>query len=216
MCALQVLQFDLMRWLLTLLLVVGFLGHTVAVQAKENDSMSNETKTKVAADTDAKNLTVELKQLDAMQYVGFTVRTGMKEESDPSTAKIPALWQNFYGKNAMSLIQNQVSPPKVLGVYNDYESDYTGKYSLSAACQVVDQQDPKSLPEGMTQGTIPAQTYMIFTGVGPQPASIVKTWMAVWNYFKDGKSEYKRAYTSDFELYKSHDEVQIYIAVKKQ
>jgi predicted transcriptional regulator YdeE len=110
-------------------------------------------------------------------------------------------------------IGDQVSPHQILGVYSDYQSDYTGEYSLSAACQVNNGQGSK--PEGMRHGTIPAQTYLMFTGKGAQPSSIIKTWSDIWNYFNGASSGYKRAYTTDFELYKSPEEVEIFIAVKK-
>jgi predicted transcriptional regulator YdeE len=45
------------------------------------------------------------------------------------------------------------------------------------------------------------------------PQTLIQTWIAIWDYFaKD--SEYKRAYTTDFELYRGGDAVDIHIAVK--
>jgi predicted transcriptional regulator YdeE len=65
----------------------------------------------------------------------------------------------------------------------------------------------------MAAGHIPAQKYLKFTARGAQPSSIMKAWANIWSYF--GKSDHPmRAYTDDFELYKSPELVEIYIAVK--
>ncbi len=56
--------------------------------------------------------------------------------------------------------------------------------------------------------------YMVFKGSGEVPQVVIDTWGKIWAYFSDNTAEHQRAYTTDFELYKTQNEVEIYIAVK--
>ena len=44
------------------------------------------------------------------------------------------------------------------------------------------------------------------------PKVVIDTWKDIWEYFSTSDAE--RKYSTDFELYKSEDEVEIYIAIK--
>jgi len=48
---------------------------------------------------------------------------------------------------------------------------------------------------------------------GELPQVIIDTWMQVWAYFEDPSIDEKHAYKTDFELYKSAGEAEIYIGV---
>jgi predicted transcriptional regulator YdeE len=43
--------------------------------------------------------------------------------------------------------------------------------------------------------------------------SLIRTWVTIWDYFSKSQ-KYKQAYTTDFELYRSMDIVDIHIAIK--
>jgi len=45
------------------------------------------------------------------------------------------------------------------------------------------------------------------------PQAIIDVWGQVWAYFEDPSIDEKRAYETDFELYISADEAEIYIGV---
>jgi hypothetical protein len=131
-------NFRAMRWIVATFILIACLIESSAALAEENHSMPNKTTTETSTDPDSKKVTPELKHLDQLSYVGFTIRTSLKDESIPASAKIPSLWQRFYGENAANKIGDQVSPHQILGVYSDYQSDYTGEYSLSEDARAFD------------------------------------------------------------------------------
>ena len=53
----------------------------------------------------------------------------------------------------------------------------------------------------------------MFEAKGPLPQVIIETWAGVWSFFERSK-EFKRAFTTDFEVYRGSDEVAIHIAVE--
>ena len=95
-------------------------------------------------------------------------------------------------------------PGNLLGVYTDYESDHTGAYSLIVSAEVS---SLDSVPEGMIGLTIPASKNLVFPAGGPVPDAIIQAWQNIWNHFSQS-SEYRRAYTTDFEAYKWNPETQ--------
>jgi predicted transcriptional regulator YdeE len=166
-----------------------------------------ESSTNTSANTKIKPEPVSL---PAFSYVGIAARIDPNSKTDPAMAKIGGLWQKFYGDEATTKVPHQVTPAKVLGVYSDYESNYKGQYTLTAGCEVS---SLDTIPAGMQTGNVPAQKYLKFTAPGEQPASIMKAWADIWSYFSDS-SHPQRAYSTDFEVYKAPDLVEIYIAVK--
>ena len=56
--------------------------------------------------------------------------------------------------------------------------------------------------------------YLVFEAKGEMPQVVIEAWGNVWNYFSSEDAKHTRAYTSDFEVYKSDSEVAIYIAIK--
>jgi predicted transcriptional regulator YdeE len=149
---------------------------------------------------------------DEIKLVGIETRTTNQREADPAMAKIPGLWQRFFTEGIEERIPNKTDAGVRFGTYTNYESDHTGKYSLIAAAEVSSLAD---IPEGMTSLTISPGKYLVFPVEGEMPMALVETWGYIWNYFGNG-SDYKRAYTADFERY--HDpndmaKVDVYIAV---
>ena len=143
------------------------------------------------------------------RIVGITAEIDPGAGSEIAMSKIGKLWQTFYSET-LSTIPNQVTPPKVLGVYSSYASDYRGKYQLSPSCEVS---SFDCIPANLYRSDVPEQKYLRFQATGEQPASVMKAWSEIWNYFAD-PSRGKRKYTVDFEHYKSHDLVEIFIAVE--
>jgi predicted transcriptional regulator YdeE len=147
---------------------------------------------------------------EKMTVVGVDVRTSNAAEADATTARIPALWRRFYGDNVLERVPRTKSPATPLGLYTDYSSDHTGEYRVIAGAAV---EEGTPVPEGLASGTLPAGRYLVFSGEGQMPAVVIRTWMAVWEYFSK-PGPIVRAFTADFEQYRGPDAVDIYISVK--
>lgn len=137
---------------------------------------------------------------------GFTVRTTNEDESTLSTAKIGDLWAKFYASATPKL--NEKS--KVFGIYTNYESDFTGAFDVIACSDTL---SPDILLDSV-KITVASGKYVTFSAAGEMPKVVTDLWRDVWRYFNSESCPYKRAYTTDFEYYKSAREVEIYITVK--
>ena len=73
--------------------------------------------------------------------------------------------------------------------------------------------DALAVTDEMKSVELQAGKYLMFPVKGELPQAIIDTWMQIWAYFEDPSIDEKRAYETDFELYKSADEVEIYIGV---
>ena len=144
-----------------------------------------------------------------MNVVGLEIRTTNRDEMSPATAKIPGVWGRFHQEGLMERIPGRKSDCAPIGVYSKYETDHTGPYSLLAG---VETSSP-DIPTGMAGVTVLEGRYLVFPVHGPMPQALTKTWIAIWDYFSKGL-KYRRAYTTDFELYRGQDTVDIHIAVK--
>jgi predicted transcriptional regulator YdeE len=98
----------------------------------------------------------------------------------------------------------------VFGVYRNYESDFAGEFDVMAGSDNIEE----SATSGLEDGLIQSGSYLLFEAKGDMPQVVVDTWSKIWAYFSSGDSEYQRTYTTDFELYKSQNVIEIYIAVK--
>jgi predicted transcriptional regulator YdeE len=151
----------------------------------------------------------KLTTIKQMNIVGLEVRTTNQEEMNPGTGRISGIWESFYQERLMETIQGRKSDCVPLGVYSKYETDHTGPYSLLAGVEV----SGLDIGDGMTGVSILGGQYLVFAVHGPMPQSLIQAWVAIWDYFSENL-KYKRAYTTDFELYRGMDMVDIYIAVK--
>lgn len=132
---------------------------------------------------------------------------GVTSNDDPNMGElIGGLWQKFYNDGYFSAI-NAISPFP-LGVYTDYESDATGKYTII----VAGVSDGSVIPDGAVTKVIPAGRYAKFKVRGNQVTDVGAFWANLW------QMDLPRAYTADYEEYCSSDpddcEVNIYISLK--
>jgi len=149
---------------------------------------------------------VKIVQLNEKKITGISTRTTNADEMNPQTAKIGALHQKF--DDMVSV--NYKDGARVYGVYYNYESDHSGEYSVMAGADLVDQ----IVAENFETVIIPAGTYMVFEAKGEVPQIVIETWAKIWEYFSTGKTQYRRSYMTDFEFYKSQNEIEVYIGVK--
>jgi predicted transcriptional regulator YdeE len=145
-----------------------------------------------------------------IKMIGIQARTTNQQETDPATAKIPGLWGRFYQQQIAEQIPNRKTPGPVLAAYTQYESDFTGPYSLIVGGEVT---NLTSVPADMTGITIPAGKYLDFGAQGPMPKALIDTWKYIWDYFQNHPT-YQRAYTTDYEVHSAEDRAEILIAIK--
>ncbi len=138
---------------------------------------------------------------------GFSVRTTNAAEMEAGTSKIGDLWDDFFKKIAHQLSEDTAA----YAVYYDYESDEYGEFSVMAG--IADKDASVSNTELKT-AEIREGKYVVFKAEGELPEIVVECWHKIWEYFASESSEYKRAFKTDFEYYKSDSEVEVYISVK--
>lgn len=149
---------------------------------------------------------MKLVQLEEKQIKGISIRTSNAKEMNPETSKIGALVKQF----DTEILVDYKNGARVYSVYYNYESDYSGEYSVLAGVDQVENSPVANLESVL----LPAGTYMIFEAKGEVPQVVIETWMKVWEYFSKDNSQYQRSYTTDFEFYKNQTEIEIYIAIK--
>lgn len=138
---------------------------------------------------------------------GTSIRTRNIDELDPAQAKIPGLWSDFYGR----VLNQMVSGYAVHGVYTEYDPDGHGYYRLMAGVEV---DKGFEAPEGIELIEIGEDSYLLFEKQGIMPEMVYQLWQQIWDYFDDPECPYTRAFTTDYECYKSDKEMQIYISIE--
>jgi predicted transcriptional regulator YdeE len=140
----------------------------------------------------------------AIVVVGFGARTTNDAESDPPTARIPALWGAYMGR------RGPADSPSY-AVYTAYESDHTGAYDVTVGAE-----GEWATGGGLAHVNVPAGRYLVFANEGEIPGAVIEAWGAVWRHFaREGAP--RRAYTTDFEKYDPArpGRVEIHIAVEQ-
>lgn len=140
---------------------------------------------------------------DAFSVAGISVRTTNREESNPDTARIGALWQRFFGEETYASTPNRTADARIFSVYSAYESDAHGAFDVMAGVAVSG---------GANSVAIEAGDYLVFNGQGEMPHMVIATWQRIWQYF-EAHPEVVRTYRSDFEAYEGPDKVSIHIGV---
>ena len=143
-------------------------------------------------------------ELTAKTIKGLQARTKNEDEMNPDTQKIALLWGKFFSEVMPTF---GATPPPLYGVYSNYESDAFGEFDVLVGAEVLEESD------GFKSVTLEAGNYLVFTAKGELPQAIIETWSQVWAYFEDPSIDEKRAFKTDFELYTSETEAEIYIGV---
>ena len=137
--------------------------------------------------------------------IGIEVRTGYSTFCE----KCPQHWGRFFSEQVFQKIPNKVNDA-VYGIYTEYDGDYTGDYTYVIGCEVSNLDE---IPEGLVGKEIPESKYAVYKAAGEFPKSVEKTWGEIWS------GNLKRAYTSDFEIYRpgfdpvNNSDVLVYIAL---
>ena len=144
-------------------------------------------------------------QVEEKTISGLSVRTKNSDEMNPKTSKIGALYQWFDD----SVVVDYKNGSRAYGMYFGYDSGSSGEFTVLAGTDNVE-----SSTEKLESVSIPKGNYMVFDGKGEVPQMVIDTWASIWEYFENEVSEYKRAYTTDFEYYRGPGQVEIYIAIQ--
>lgn len=113
--------------------------------------------------------------------------------------KIGGLWQQ---------VMAEIEPTApIYGVYHDYETDYSGDYTLSLAVESPEKGKKMLVDEG---------NYQIFpvdlTPEDPSRNNVAETWQKIWALEQAGNIQ--RRYEKDFEKYEQDGSVAIYISIE--
>jgi len=141
--------------------------------------------------------------IESKHISGLTVRTKNSDEMNADTQKIAPLWGRFYEEIVPTLDSEAI----VYSVYHNYEYDAHGFYDVTVGADLM------TKTEEMQTVTLEEGRYLMFPVKGELPQAIVETWQKVWAYFEDPSVDERRAYETDFEVYKNGDEAEIYIGV---
>ena len=135
---------------------------------------------------------MELKFVSEKTINGLCTRTDNATEMDPKKGKISALWQTFDDAVPVDYKNGE----RVYGVYSNYESDHTGKFTVHAGF------DGKSIPSNVSleKISIPEAKYFVFIHQGEMPQIAIDAWTEVWNYFSNDKAEHQRLYSNGFRV----------------
>lgn len=131
-------------------------------------------------------------ELENFEMVGISVRT--TNQNRQSEKDIETLWESFYANDLKNQIEDKISED-LYCVYTDYESDYSGFYTTILGYQVKPGTIP---PSGLVRKVILRSSYQVFISEGSLPLALQETWLNIW------KSDLKRRYTADFDVYGPH------------
>ena len=137
-----------------------------------------------------KSTEYDIKTAGGFDIIGIDIKT--TNENDQAADDINALWQRFF-ENAVGDKIPHKTGNAIYAVYTDYEGDHTKPYRFIIGCKV---QHCDDIPEGMVAHHVPESRYGVFTSIGEQPKSLIKTWESIWDL-----DSLPRAFTSDFEVY---------------
>ena len=145
-----------------------------------------------------------VREVENLMLSGLSTITNNKNESNPETARIMQLWQDYEEKNILGATFNKAKNFYMYGVYSDYESDVNGDYKVTVAVEVT---KPKNAL------VIKKQRYLVFKKAGDLPGIVIECWKDIWEYFEN-EPKYERDYNIDFEKYSKENEIEVYISIK--
>jgi predicted transcriptional regulator YdeE len=138
--------------------------------------------------------------LPARRFAGLTTRV---VPNDPYV--ISALWDRFRADTTVPRIPGRVNNGAMVAVYTEYESDYSGPYTMLIGYEVTAEAE---LPAGVRVIEVPPQKYAVILAQGKPRDAVKDAWQWVW------ASALDRAYTADFDEYLGPEDVRIHVAIR--
>jgi len=146
-------------------------------------------------------------QIDAFTVAGLRVRTTNAAEHQPETAKIGAMWGEFFDQELAETIPGKSANSPIYGVYSGYESDVSGAFDVTAGVAVnAPAKDYESV-------LIEAGEYLVFEAQGTLPDAVIATWGRIWTFFEENP-QIKRRFATDFEAYTGPESVAVCIGIR--
>jgi predicted transcriptional regulator YdeE len=143
--------------------------------------------------------TVEHIDMPAMRVAGLAARV-----SNAQPELIGDHWRRFHSDETIAKITGKANP-NTFAVYTEYESDYSGEYTLLIGYSIA---AGAGVPAGLRVIEIPAQQYAVILASGEQPQATWAAWQWVW------ASALNRLYTADFDEYIAPGDVRLHVAVR--
>ncbi len=124
--------------------------------------------------------------------------------SNKTPGPIGDLWRNFHGMGGAKAVPARFDDV-VYCVYCEYESDWTGAYTVLVGCSV-----PMDAPvrPGMRKIEVPAGNFQVFSVTGELPSGIGRTWAEIWGL------PLERRYEADFDRYAEDGSVTVHVGVQ--
>lgn len=150
----------------------------------------------------------EIVELEQKIVEGIEVKT--TNEDGKSMQDIANMWQTFFTQGIYDKIENKVNG-KTIGLYTDYEKDYTKPYNFVVCTEVSEKSKDM---ENRVVKVIPKGKYAKFVIHGDVQNAVGQAWQEIWNM------NLNRKYTCDFEEYQNNSEdmqnqeIHIYIGIE--
>ncbi|MCI9063965.1 MAG: GyrI-like domain-containing protein [Clostridia bacterium] len=150
----------------------------------------------------------EIVELEEKIVRGMKIKTTNKDGK--AVQDIGITWQKLFADGIYEKIQNKING-KTIGLYTEYEGDYTKPYTFIAGAEVSKEVRIGGEVESVI---IPKGKYAKFIIIGDVQNSVGQAWQEIWNM------NLKRKYTCDFEEYQNNSEdmqkqeIHIYIALE--
>ncbi len=149
----------------------------------------------------------EIVELEERVVSGIKIET--TNQNGKSMQDIGRTWKKLFADGIYEKIPNKVNN-KTIGLYTEYEGDYTKPYIFMAGTQVSQKVEEN---EDVVNIVIPKGKYAKFVIIGDVQNSVGHAWQEIWNM------NLNRKYTCDFEEYQNNSEdmqkqeIHIYIAI---
>ncbi len=149
----------------------------------------------------------EIVELEEKVITGIRIKT--TNQDGKAMQDIGNTWQKLFANGIYEKIPNKVNG-KTIGLYTEYEGDYTKPYTFIAGAEVSKK---VQIGEEIKSIIIPKGKYAKFVITGDVQNSVGQAWQEIWNM------DLKRKYTCDFEEYQNNtqdmqkQEIHIYIAL---
>lgn len=150
----------------------------------------------------------EITELEEKIVAGIKIKT--TNQNGKSIKDIGMTWQKLFEDGTYGKIYDKVNN-KTIGLYTEYEGDYTKPYMFIAGAEVSKKSETHQETEIQI---IPKGKYAKFIITGDVQNSVGQAWKEIWNM------NLNRKYSCDFEEYQNNSEdmqkqeIHIYIAIE--
>lgn len=149
-------------------------------------------------------MSYEIVKIDKKIVAGI----GIKTDNTKAINDIGKQWNTFFSE---CILKNKNNKNITIGLYTNYEGDYTKPYMFYTCVEVIDDNIKEN--SNLTTIVIPEGKYAKFQSTGNAEKTVSALWQEIWN------TSLERKYTYDFEVYHDTEDeqkklIEIFIAVK--